>query len=318
MNVFHDWIAQGLLQGEWFPQARPCVQLLSTQSLGVLLPLLRKKWLQQGHSSRVIATSDLENNDLDIALHVSSLEVSSIIVITHYENRKLDPGLIKRCNESDGVAKIVLVTYPQHKIVGANHTLVEIADAIDCELWKLICSLAYEVDDTIVRKLERLVQSLRLYGQTLTLSHAMILMPYVPVLGKGSEQFLHAWLPHMLQPTVSLFTLAQYLFARDGRNFYVIWSRIKELYEPEFWLAYWSDQLWKACHFVAAMRNHETQDAAIFAKGLPFSFTRSGWRGYSANFFASLIEMLYEYDRCSKQGGLYVPFELIFHKVITS
>jgi hypothetical protein len=317
MNGFHDWMSRGLLQGEWFSRERPCLQILSAQPLGAFLPLLRKKWLQQGYGSRVVVTSDLENNDLDRALQVSSLEEPSVIVIIHYENRKLEPEIIRLCSAGSGFAKIVLATYPQHKLVGEGHALVEITDAIDYESWKLMCSFAYEIDTTIARKLERLMQSLRLYGQQLTLSHAMMLMPYIPVLGRGSEQFLQVWLPHIVQPTVSLFTLAQYLLARDGRNFYALWGRVKELYEHEFWLAYWSDQFWKACHFITAMRSHETQDAAIFAKGLPFSFTRNGWRGYSADFFAALVEMLYEYDRCSKQGGLCVPFELIFHKIIT-
>lgn len=302
---------------EWFPHPSSCVQLVSSEPLGNLLVWLRKKWAEHGQVSQLVSLHELDRAELDVLLNMVTVgEPPLYIFMIEQETRKLSPKIVQYLTECDGHRR-VLITPLQHKIITGTHTVVEIPEVIDRELWGQVHALAYGDDTTTaLSKIDVIMRHFHQRKQKITLSHMVFLTPYLTVLGRGAGQFVRSWIPRCAFGTLSLFTLSQHLFARDTHNFYPLWFQARERYEDEFWLVYWSDQMWKAYNFVVAMRNQQTETAGVFAKGLPFSFTRGGWRSYKPEVLAHAITTMYAYDCSAKQGGLYVPFEILFHRIM--
>lgn len=310
------WILRGISQSQWFPENVYCLQLSAHESCSGMLPWLKRVWQQQQYASQFLSASEIDSANLEVLLGVYSLQPPSILVITMdiEPSRKQYMRIVERCWEYQGSYRIILVVAAHHKIITHKH-VVELPKYVDYNLffalYKLINGDTQETNST-----KTFFDYISRITSKLTLSQACAVLPYIHVLGRGRDQFCRSWLPLLIQTSPSLFTLSQQLFARDARAFYITWNCVRSRYPDEFWLVYWSDQFWQAYCFIVAARTIGLEQSTSFTKGLPFSFIQRGWRLYQADVFAELIELMYEYDCHAKQGGLMIPYELLFNKIL--
>lgn len=150
------------------------------------------------------------------------------------------------------------------------------------------------------------------------LDTACLLMSYGRVLGANSEYFISSWLEKILTPERSLFTLSTYFFAKKGQLFFKEWSRIRADYSEQFWIAFWSEQLWRAYHFVEYTRAKQPAMAKKIAHRLPFTFMQRDWQQFKVNELRNAHHYLYEIDSALKNSGDPVGFDLFYSKFFLS
>ena len=149
----------------------------------------------------------------------------------------------------------------------------------------------------------------------ISLDRACLLMSYQELLGQRSELFFERWLERLWQPEHSLFTLSKLFFAKDVPSFLMSWSRMVQLYPEEFWITYWSEQLWQALLFVYSMNSGIKTAPQSYR--LPFSFVQQDWRNYSDQELSRAQAFLYTVDHRFKQGMANGGIDLFCVKFLT-
>ena len=97
--------------------------------------------------------------------------------------------------------------------------------------------------------------------ERLTLDDACRMMNYQTVVGRNGNQFFDQWYTKLVLSEVSLFTLSQYFLGRNTKLFLKQWKACKNDYPPEFWVAYWSEQLWQAAQYVSKAKAYGVAEA---------------------------------------------------------
>ena len=121
-------------------------------------------------------------------------------------------------------------------------------------------------------------------------------MGYQSVIGRKSEAFFAQWLSKIITPNKSLFSLSQYLFARQSQAFLQQWKALKDDFPDEFWIAYWSEQLWQAALFVMRAKAQGYDAAKRGAFRLPFSFINKDWQKHNEQSLVAAHDALYKLD----------------------
>jgi hypothetical protein len=190
----------------------------------------------------------------------------------------------------------------------SSHRLhIELPQTIDRDLYKELFAFLYP---SIVP------DSSFMLNDTLDLDDAYRLMSYQVVVGRNSKEFFGSWYPKLVVSEASLFTLSQYLLARNVRLFLPQWRACKDAYPQEFWIAYWSEQVWQAAQFVAAARTSGAEEAKKGFYRLPFTFLNTDWKRYTPQVLAEAHNELYELDYASKNGGGDYALELWYHRFL--
>ena len=159
-------------------------------------------------------------------------------------------------------------------------------------------------------------QSLFTQQQTVSLDDAFRMMSYQMVVGRKCNDFFTQWYSKLVVSEASLFTLSQYLLSRNPRLFLRQWKACKDDYPAEFWVAYWSDQIWQAAQFVAKARAFGLEEARKGFYRLPFTFLNTDWKRYSPELLVEAHKGLYDFDYASKNGGGEYALELWFHRFL--
>ena len=269
----YSWIAQGVQHQRWFPDDVAYIHIIAHESCGPLFPWLRKIWQQHGLSVRFLLASEIDVVEFEVFLETTSLQPQTVVVVTLdiEPSRKVCIRLIELCSVYKGLHRIILISNPLHKVSLSKNIPIEIPKIVDYNLFATLSVLInYNVHDkqTIKSFFDRVIHS----APKLTLAQACAVIPYIDVLGRSKDQFYSTWLPVLIKENLSLFTLSQHLLARDARSFYAMWNDIYPRYPDEFWLVYWSDQLWQAYRFTTSQRSSQADQSSLFTKGLPFSF----------------------------------------------
>jgi hypothetical protein len=103
----------------------------------------------------------------------------------------------------------------------------------------------------------------------------------------------------------TLFTLADLFWRGDVKQFYMQWSQLQPLYGDQFWIAFWSENFFKAHAYHYAMHQHNQSLAqAIGARRLSFFFMKQGWRMVHAALLEELHGIVYEIDYLLKSGSI--------------
>lgn len=140
---------------------------------------------------------------------------------------------------------------------------------------------------------------------------ASILMRYVP-LGMNENLFFQEWLDLIVTPDQSMFSLSQYLFQRDSTQFFMQWKQIKDAYSSQFWIVFWSEQVWRAAFFVHFSKQRKYSDARKIAYRLPFSFINRDWRKYTASELIAAHDFLYQLDYRFKNNDNSIGLDLFY------
>lgn len=312
------WILRGLNEGEWFPEDVYCQLLVMHEPCPTLLVWLQKTWSKQGFFFKLVYASELDGSDIAVLLGMSFIESTSMmmIVMDIDPSRKIYQRIMDYFLQYTGPYRILLVTL-SHKnmpLSAQKYSIIELPKQVDYSLFTVLYQLMHQCAVNSAQ-LKVFFDHVGRLTNKLTMPHACLLMPYIDLIGKGREYFFNHWMGNLLQSTPSLFTLSQHLLMRNVRAFYSTWSWIRNRYADEFWAVYWSDQLWQAHCFIVAMHKGGQEEASGFSRGLPFAFMQRGWRSYDAELFIDTLELLYHYDCQAKQGGLEIPYELLFQKI---
>jgi hypothetical protein len=122
----------------------------------------------------------------------------------------------------------------------------------------------------------------------------------------------------VVAPAQSMFNLSTYLFQKNGDKFFELWKRIAESYSAPFWVAFWSEQLWRASMFVTLNKQRKYNDARKIAFRLPFSFINRDWHNYSADELAAAHDFIYRLDGRLKNGGSDIGLDLFYAQFLSN
>lgn len=178
----------------------------------------------------------------------------------------------------------------------AHIETIELPDAVDASLFQKVAHMLGAQTVSFRSQLFRQTDKL-------SLDEAYLFVKYDTVLGKGSQEFVTDWLPDMVVPEVSLFSLSQALFDRKPASFFRLWKQLSHRYAAPFWTTFWSEQMWRAYHYVSFQKKGKQLEAKKMGYRLPFSFLNRAWRNYSLEDLKSYHSFLYEIDYHVKNGG---------------
>lgn len=136
----------------------------------------------------------------------------------------------------------------------------------------------------------------------IALDSACLLIYYAQVLGTNMEQFVTQWFDKIVAPERSLFTLSGYFFAKKAKLFFELWEHIGPQYAQVFWVSYWSENVWRAHHYVALSQAKQFEQAKKISNRLPFSFLQRDWKLHSTARLKTTHQQLYELDYALKNG----------------
>lgn len=150
--------------------------------------------------------------------------------------------------------------------------------------------------------------------RTVPLDSAFMLYQYGTLIGKNSSEFITDWLPKIAVPQQSLFTLSQALFSRNISLFFAQWKAVRDLYPLQFWLTFWSEQIWRAYCYVRLQKAGKIADAKKIGYRLPFSFLQKDWRSHTLEHLLATHQLIYDIDYQVKQGGSEDTVDLLYHR----
>lgn len=102
--------------------------------------------------------------------------------------------------------------------------------------------------------------------------------------------------------TESLFSLAKYFFSKDYK-FFTLLKKLQDSFSAQFFISYWSDQLFRALFFAYYMKHNLAEEANTIAHKLPFSITQHGWKKLDLNLLQNSLVELYKIDYEIKNGA---------------
>jgi hypothetical protein len=150
-------------------------------------------------------------------------------------------------------------------------------------------------------------------ADTIPLDTACLLLSYMRVMGSQSQEFYTDWLEQILLPKQSLFVLSQHLFAKKITSFLSYWHEVKGQYPEQFWISFWSDQLWRAAFYCKYMSESKITDAKTVGQRLPFSFLQKDYRLHRFDELYHAHQSLYDLDYDLKHGGSAIGLDLFLY-----
>jgi|GEM_PF-5555730 len=150
---------------------------------------------------------------------------------------------------------------------------------------------------------------------SIALYEVALLLPYAPLLGKTLlVPFREQYVPRIIRAeNKSLFNLLDAWWQKKGSLFYALWRTMHNLYSEQFWIVFWSDQLFRGYMYAYCMRQKSELIAQkIAARKLPFLYTKTGWRIQSLAAVQKIHGMFYALDYTSKTGGSGLMLEWIY------
>ena len=149
--------------------------------------------------------------------------------------------------------------------------------------------------------------------KTVNLDSACVLAQYLRLAGR-SDEFMEHWLDKIVTQEHSLSELSTVFFSRDPQKFFTLWEKMGKEYSPQFWISFWSDQMWRAYNFVQQSNNRQFLEAKRVSFRLPYSFTQRLWRNANIDELCNAHQFLYTVDYSLKNGGSDFSLELFYIK----
>jgi hypothetical protein len=226
------------------------------------------------------------------------------------------PGLVDctAAKKKELIAYLEKYVGPNRILVWSDSTLgkssVEFPAHVDQKLFKELWQLLYP--DTLL--LEESFTNFFRNKMTLSWDAACMIIHYMQVFDNQDAMSAN-FLKKIIEPERSLFTLSQYFFAKQS-EFLELWQAIETAFPPEFWIAFWSEQLWQAALFVDQVLQVGPQAARKGINRLPFSFMQKDWKGYTVRELCAAHNFLYSVDYGIKNGHATNGLELFLFKFI--
>jgi len=147
---------------------------------------------------------------------------------------------------------------------------------------------------------------------SIQLDIACMLMQYFELINTANLDKFDKYLSLLLNFQGSLRDLSQYFFAKKPKQFFYLWKDVKDDYSDMFWIAYWSDQIWRAYFVVKFLNQKDIRKARRVGFRLPAAFIKSDYRKFSLNKLQDLYEFLYNIDFSIKKGSSFCSLDLFY------
>lgn len=150
---------------------------------------------------------------------------------------------------------------------------------------------------------QELIEAVFAAQPKLAIEAACVALQYLAVLGEGDTNVgARSLFGRMLAPEHSIFTLSQHFFAKELVPFFKLWRALEVDFAPEFWVSFWSEQLWQASLFVSQAKEVGPLAARKGVNRLPFAFMQRDWKRYNEREFSLAHNDLYLVDFGMKNG----------------
>jgi hypothetical protein len=147
----------------------------------------------------------------------------------------------------------------------------------------------------------------------LTLDQYCILIQY-GLLVRDLDEFDLKWVYQVIGLEQSLFDLSKHFLFRDSAAFYKSWSNLSASYADQFWVMFFSEQLFRAYWFIIYQQAQDFRFAKQIGFRLSFDFMKSGWRYLDPNILIKAHDYLYQIDHQLKNNGSNILLDLFFNK----
>jgi hypothetical protein len=184
-----------------------------------------------------------------------------------------------------------------------NNNLVHLA--------KLIPSTNYLRLNNFIRKIQDQVK------HNFTIDQLCILIQYGSLVRDLSE-FDIGWVFQVIEPEQSLFDLSKHFLFRDSAAFYKSWVLIVNTYPEQFWISFFSEQLFRAYWFVIYQKQENYRLSKQIGFRLPFDFMKSGWQYIEPNLLKQAHDYLYQVDYQLKNSGSDLWLDAFLNKFFKS
>lgn len=185
-----------------------------------------------------------------------------------------------------------------------------IPEEIDRNAFVAVATQLYGMQEVYARQCAALLVSPQ---ASMQLDDACLLTQYAMLVGsKNVASFTNEWLDRLIKPKSSLFMLSKHFFAKDARAFLPIWLQVNTQYPIQFWIAFWSEQLWSAAAYAGAMRKNDRVEAKKVASRLPVTFLQKNWRDYSLRELRNAHDRIYALDYGLKNGSSEIGLDLFY------
>lgn len=182
-----------------------------------------------------------------------------------------------------------------------------IPDHIDKNMFKILYAFLMPHEANV----ESHIKNLFAKAELVDLDCACLLVHYFKVIGSQSKEFFECWLPKLMMSQQSLFSLSQYFFAQQRKQFIYYWQTIKDDYPDQFWISYWSDQIWRAAFYCKYMSERKYSEAKKIGYRLPFGFLQKYYKGCSFYDLLNMHQKLYVLDYELKNGASSIGLDVI-------
>ncbi len=197
-----------------------------------------------------------------------------------------------------------------------DKSLIELKEQIDFEDFK---SMALFFGKNINEKKLKIASQIFKNTKTIPLDAAISLMNYLELISvKMADSFYNYISSTLIQDNPSLTNLAEYFFAKNPEAFFSLWSKIYQDYPEMFWVAFWSEQIWKAHYVVKYLKQKNFTAARSLSFRLPYSFINKDWKKAELPSLQGCYKFLYSYDFALKTGSTFCALDLFYLNYFTN
>lgn len=241
---------------------------------------------------------------LDLPHIFSRLETSFLGMKVSYWLRGID-ALDKKARQQvlaylanyQGPHQVMLVVPKDDAHYFAKKVCVELPNNISIDSVRPLLMLFNKNNPTLAKHMSSIVAKY----DGLSLDQFCMLVNYMQVVGRVDDYT--QIVDRVIESEHSLFTLAQYFFAKNSSEFYALWALVKDQYPVTFWTTYWSEQLWRAYFTRYYLSKGQLTQAKFTAARLPFSFMQKDWKKASLEQLKDAHQALYQLDHVYKNNG---------------
>ena len=200
-------------------------------------------------------------------------------------------------------------TVSAHKKVLRDIDIITIKSALMLEDFQRICTF---FEQNLSEKKQLLVKKIFKQAGTLSLDFACILLGYLDLINVRFVDEFFAYIAPQFNVQPSLALLSENFFSRNAQSFFKTWSVVAGDYSEMFWIAYWSEQIWRAFHVINLMQQQDFSRAKKISYRLPFAFIQRDWKKFKPKQLLLLHEQLYTIDFSLKKGSTFCSLDFFY------
>ncbi|KKP29895.1 MAG: hypothetical protein UR12_C0001G0030 [candidate division TM6 bacterium GW2011_GWF2_30_66] len=198
-----------------------------------------------------------------------------------------------------------------------NKVIVDIDNFVDQKMFAKLAEFLLGVKLNSSKSFNKIILDIFSKNSRLTLDQSCTIMNYAYLAGASYKEFADSWLDKIIAPDKSLFTLSQYFFDKNAQVFLKLWLEIKDEYPEQFWLTFWSEQVWRACNYIKLMQEKKMVEAKKISFRLPFSFMQKSWKNFTVIELVNAHSFLYSVDYSLKNGGDVFSIDLFYSRFLS-